>query len=51
MCARDWRDMAGVDRILAAGGDSACAWDEQKESLEKGNGHKQATKQPIQPEY
>jgi hypothetical protein len=32
MGARDWRDMVGVGRILAAGGGSARARDEQKET-------------------
>jgi hypothetical protein len=35
MGARDWRDVAGVGRILTAGGGSARARDEQKESLGK----------------
>ena len=37
---RDWSDMVGVGRILAAAGGSARARDERKESLKKEKGRK-----------
>jgi len=44
---RDWSDMVGVGRILAAAGGSARARDERKESLKKENGRKAEERKGI----